>query len=205
MNRKMISVVLVLTCLSLAIASCINEPVSVMEARAEVQERIEGRNYYVPQNDLEFRNYNRRQILADDPTALLWCTSAFPIPSSPIFTVPIVGKLTSGNKRPYPVDRNPDYTTDRFLEAPGPDGMYGTSGEYRYGYTPGGIYADWYNMPTFCTTEPTIWQRESTVIVLQTDPILAEAHRLAREALAAGNEGEATRILEEAVNTIQGR
>lgn len=158
-------------------------------AMQEAQNRAENRSAYVPRNDLEFNNYDRRQQLSDDPTAILWCTSAFPIPSSPLFTVPIVGKLTSGGKRPFPAD-------------PGPDGMYGTSGDYRYGFTPADQYAEWYNMPTFCTTEPTIWQRKETVIVMQNDPELLTAQNAAREALKKGDTKEANRILENAIGKL---
>ncbi len=158
-----------------------------MEAAAD---KARDRNdYFIPKNDLDFHNYNRRQKIADDPTVILWCTSAFPIPSSPLFTVPIVGKLTSGGKRPFPND-------------PGPDGMYGSSGEYRYGFTPSGMYGDWYGMPTFCTTEPMVWQREQTVIVMQEDPLLMSAQEKAREFLKAGQADKANDVLEEAIKQI---
>ncbi len=174
-------------------------------AQAQAEKKAEGRNIFVQQNDIEFQNYNRRQQVADDPTTILWCTSAFNIPSSPLFTVPIVGKLTSGNKRPYPTERRNNYeTADYFPEKPGPDGMYGSSGEYRYGFTPAGIYADWYNMATFCTTEPTVWQRESTVIVMELDQTLLTAHQQAREALKRGDGTAATKILQDAINKTKG-
>lgn len=170
------------------------------EARLEAQRQAEQRQPYVQQNDIEFNNYNARQKIADDPTTILWCTSAFPVPSSPLFTVPVVGKLTSGNKRPYATGGYGSLS-----ELPGPDGMYGSSGEYRYGFTPAGVYVDFYNISTFCTTEPTIWQRESTEIVLQIDPDLLDAQRRAREALQKGNNQEATEILEEAIKKAQRR
>jgi len=159
----------------------------------EASLRAQGRHAYVPKNDVEFNNYDRRQKLSDDPTAIIWCTSAFPIPSSPIFTVPIVGKLSSGGKRPYPDQIN--------VDTPGPDGMYGSSGDYRYGFTPGGVYADWYGISTFCTSEPTIWQRQSTTIVMENDPVLTAAHNKAREALKRGDEQEAYKILAQAINS----
>lgn len=157
------------------------------EARQEAQNRASSRRAYIPHNDLEFKNYDKRQRIADDPTMILWCTSSFPIPSSPLFTVPVVGKLTSGGKRPFPDD-------------PGPDGMYGHSGDYRYGFTPADIYSEWYGMPVFCSAQPSVWQRESTTIVMRDDPTLLDAHKKAREALKGGNAAEANRLLEEAVN-----
>lgn len=183
------------------VCSCCNEDNSpAAQSRKKAEEMSSQRAAYVPKNDIEFKNYNRRQELADDATAILWCTSAFPIPSSPLFTVPIVGKITSGGKRPYATEINMcGSSMSYYPELPGPDGMFGPSGEYRYGFTPGGIYADWYGMPTFCTTEPMVWQRESTTIVMQTDPLFSEAHKRAREALKAGKEDEARKILEDAI------
>lgn len=144
------------------------------------------RKTFIPTNDLDFKNYDRRQKVADDPTAILWCTSSFPIPSSPLFTFPVVGKLTSGGKRPFATD-------------PGPDAMYGSSGDYRYGFTPNNIYIEYYNMPTFCTTEPTVWQRQETKMAMATDSVLLAAHKAAQQALKAGKGDEAVSILTEAL------
>lgn len=166
------------------------------KARQEATDRAESRSPYVQKNDVEFSNYNRRQQVADDPSAILWCTSAFPLPSSPLFTVPVVGKLTSGNKRPYETSR---VVTSGTSEVPGPDGMYGSSGEYRYGFTPAGVYVDFYGLATFCTTEPTIWQREHTAIVMQQDPNLLQAQQQAQAALRAGKPDDAARILDQAI------
>lgn len=175
------------------------------EAQGNALERAKDRKNYDLRNDIEGRNYNWREELADDPTTILWCTSAFPIPSSPLFTIPIAGKLTSGNKRPYPTSQ---YINDNSFnpELPGPDGFYGQSSEYRYGFGPAGKaeYSDFYNMPTYCTTVPRIWQRETTTIVMAEDPVLLEAQNRAKQALAQGRSEDAQRILGEAVNKIQG-
>ncbi len=177
------------------------------EAQKRAQEKAQNGEVYQPKNDMERKIYNKRQQIADDPTTILWCTSAFPIPSSPIFTVPIVGKLASGNKRPYPtsIALAGGSGGSYFPEIPGPDGMFGSSGEYRYGFTPGDYYADWYNMPCFCTTEPTIWQRQETKIVMQSDPQLLEAQNAARDALRKGNPKIANEILENAVKNLGGK
>jgi hypothetical protein len=106
---------------------------------------------YVPQHDLEFDNYNRRQKMTDDPTQIIWCTAYFTNPSAKPITFPIKGKLTSGSKRPFPDD-------------PGPDGMYGPSGDYRYGFTPGGNYVDFYGVETICTNALMIWQKQTTLV-----------------------------------------
>jgi hypothetical protein len=142
---------------------------------------------YIPHNNVEFNNYNARQKIADDPTTILWCTSAFPIPNSPMFTVPIVGKLTSSGKR------------IANLSDPGPDGMTGTSSDYRYGFTPAGVYVDFYNLQTFCTTEPTVFQRSSTKIVLAIDGNLSSAQAAAQAALKAGHPDQAQQILLQAL------
>lgn len=158
-------------------------------------------SYYVPVNGVELRNYNWRQQLADDPSAILWCTSAFPVPSSPFITVPIIGKLTSGGKRPFPLTVETASVQTGSNEIPGSDNMYGSSGEYRYGFGTGGKeeYYDFYGIPTFCTTVPTIWQRENTTFVSEKDPQLSEASRLAHDALVSGDTAKAEQILNDAV------
>lgn len=165
------------------------------------------RDVFTPQNDVEGDNYSRRQEIADDPTTILWCTSAFPIPSSPMFTVPIVGKLTSSNKRPFStsvveiVNGDPFGTVDHSYspEVPGPDGFFGSSSEFRYGFTPEGAYVDFTGLETLCTTEPLVWQREQTDIALSIDEELASAQAAAQELLAAGDTEGAADILAEAI------
>jgi hypothetical protein len=130
------------------------------------------RQNYNPTNDVEGKNYNARQVIADNPATLIWCT-AFPTsPNAKAFTVAVVGKLTSGNKRPYPTTQTVidgdtlGYTYNP--EIPGPDGMYGTSGEYRYGFDPAGNYVDFYNLETFCTNTPNVMQQQETIISIKT-------------------------------------
>lgn len=160
--------------------------------------KADARQPYVQKNDIEFNNYNKRQIVSDDPTTILWCTSAFPVTGAPLFTVPVAGKLTSGSKRPWP-DSQVQYESSYSPELPGPDGMYGSSGDYRYGFTPGGQYVDFYNMQTFCTTEPTVWQKDSTTIVTQTDQGLLAAQKQAQALMAQGKNAEAQAVLSKAV------
>lgn len=194
--------VLVVTALLGACESNPSEPSNQEQARKAIDQKIANREYYTPKNDVEFNNYQARQKLADDPTAILWCTTAFNQPGTPMFTVPIVGKLTSGNKRPYPTEIVREYTDhgSYYPELHGPDGMYGTSGEYRYGFSPGGVYEDFYNMPTYCTNEPTVFQRDSTEIVLQTAGDLQSAAQQAEAALASGDKAQAEQILNDAIN-----
>lgn len=129
----------------------------------------ENRTNYTPKNDVEGHNYNARQAIADNPSTLIWCTVFPTSPNAKAFTVPIVGKLTSGNKRPYPTEQtlvDGDTTGTMYNpEVAGPDGMYGTSGEYRYGFDPAGNYHDFYNLEAYCTTVPNVLQKETTVVL----------------------------------------
>lgn len=175
-----------LVCVSaIGIASC--NPQQESMDRATI--KAESRESYVQENDIEFQNYDRRQRMSDDPSTIIWCTSAYPFPGTPLFTVPVVGKLTSGGKRPFPVTEG----------QPGPDGMYGSSGEYRYGFTPAGTMVDFYGISTFCTTEPTVWQRENTTVVMTIDPTLSRAQAQASAALRRGDNAGAARILSAAI------
>src|SRR3989344_2970871 len=168
MFQRLVLTALLLGAVGLIVACGMpNDGTPQAQAQTEAIRKAQANKPYVPENDLEIGNYNRRQRKADDPTTIMWCTSAFPIPSSPLFTVPVVGKLTSGNKRPYPTEQvRAGDGVNYFPELPGPDGMYGSSMDYRYGFTPIGMYVDWTGMPLFCTEEPTIWQREQTAIVM---------------------------------------
>lgn len=164
-------------------AACIGDgpttpPTAAQQAQAKADAN-NASNVYIPKNNVELNNYNNRQRIADDPSTILWCTSAFPIPSSPLFTIPILGKLTSSTKRPTPsTTTNTTADTSYSPELPGPDGMYGTSVPYQYGFTPGGVYVEFSaSMNTYCTTEPTIWQRQSTTIAISPDPKLLAAQQ----------------------------
>jgi hypothetical protein len=181
--------------------TCSPAPTAAEQAQAQAAQKSQNHAAYIPKNDVEFNNYNNRMKISDDPTTILWCTSAFPIPSSPLFTIPVVGKLTSATKRPYPTSTtNTTAGTQYSPELPGPDGMYGPSTDYRYGFTPAGVYVDFYNLQTYCTTEPSIWQRQATKIVLGTDDKLFQAQQKARQLLAAGDKAGAEKVLEAAIN-----
>lgn len=179
--------------------------VRVSESQKAALERVQTRVMYEPKNDIEAKIYNRRQRIADDPTTILWCTTAFSTPGSPLVTIPIIQKLVSGNKRPYPTHMAAKGSTDTtyYPELPGPDGMYGSSGEYRYGFTPTDDYLDFYNMETLCTTAPLVWQKEATTLAMQADPALLEAHKKARAALKLGQPELAGKILADAIANNQ--
>lgn len=172
--------------------ACAGDPAPAQTAQQQAQSKADSNQVYIPKNNLELNNYNSRQKIADDPSTILWCTSAFPIPSSPLFTIPVLGKLTSASKRPFSTSQvNSWGDTVYSPELPGPDGMYGPSDSYRYGFTPGGVYVEWSGaMQTYCTTEPSVWQRQSTTIVLSPDKGLAAAQS-ACQALVASKAADA--------------
>lgn len=156
---------------------------------------------YQQHNNVEFQNYNERQKVADDPATILWCTAYPSNPNAKPLTFPIRGKLTSSNKRPYPTTVAETGGTDATYtpEVPGPDSMYGSSAEYRYGFTPAGVYVDFTNLETVCTTQPTVYQKQRTDIVFQTDQGLSTASAQARAALQANDPAKATQILIQAI------
>lgn len=169
-------------------SSCDGGGTPSTSAQQAAQQKASDHSPYIPKNDIEFNNYNDRMKISDDPTTILWCTTTFGNPSSPLITVPIVGKLTSGTKRPYSTSIVQQYYQNSGSyspELPGPDGMFGASTAYRYGFTPGGIYVEFSeSMPTYCTTEPSVFQRQSTTIALGTDNKLLAAQNAARAELA---------------------
>lgn len=153
---------------SLAVSACSKSSPAKSDSGTTI---ATNRTNYTPVNDVEGRNYNARQALADNPATLIWC-SAFPTsPNVKAFTVPIVGKLTSGNKRPYATTQviidNDTGGRTYSQEVAGPDGMFGTSGEYRYGFDPAGNYHDFYGIEVYCTSVPDIIQKQQTVIVVK--------------------------------------
>ncbi len=83
--------------------------------------------------------------------------------------------------------------------------MYGSSDPYRYGFTPEGNYVEFNGvMPTFCTSAPTVWQRDSTTITLATDTQLAAADKLAQSLIAKGDTAGAEQVLNQAITSSQG-
>lgn len=200
---------IVLSSLVLLGLSACGEDTEQSAAMIAAQRNAQEASIYIPENAIELANYNQRQRIADDPTSILWC-SFFPFGDTGPVTFAVVGKLTSGNKRPYPTSRNvTGYSADYSPERPGPDGMYGSSGEYRYGFSPDGNYHDLYGVQSYCTTMPMVYRRQpSGLTVSIVEPQLARATEQAREALRAGlNNGEvsqealanADRILNEAL------
>lgn len=142
------------------------------------------RDVYIPVNDVEFDNYNDRQRVADNPATILWCTFFPPTVGQEVFTTPITGKLTSGNKRPFPTEWRDNNANGYFAEKPGADAMFGSSGDYRYGFDPTRtVYQDFTDLGSYCTTEPKVWQKNHTRIVVEPAHDLLQLHNQARALL----------------------
>jgi hypothetical protein len=168
----------------------------------QVIEKQKKQRAYIPHNDVELRNYNDAQRLYDSPDTIIWCSTTWGNASAPLVTVPVTGKLTSSTTSFFPstkwVDRG-DYTFTE-VQTPSIDGMYHPNPpQYRYGFTPGGQYVDFFNMPTFCTTALTKFQRQATKVTVEFDAEARVAQKRAEAALRNGDEAGAQRVLQEAL------
>ena len=177
-------------------------PATQRQIQQQVKQRQEARTVYVPQNDVEFRNYNWRVEVADDSTTILWCTFFPPTVGQEPFTVPVIGKLSSSGKRPFPklkaMTGSSTYTYTP--EERQPDGMYGESSLYRYGYGPQGkgAYMDFTDLPSFCTLLPTVWQQNETRIIIKQSDMLNEISSQVRKAMQEGRLDDALELLGQA-------
>lgn len=146
-------------------------------------------------NHTDYQNFFKSQELYDNPSTILWCTFTWGNANSPMVTVPVAGKLTSSSVALNPgvqtkVGGGGDGSwTDTYNpEVVSSDGMYhGSPPPYRYGFTPGGQYVDFFNTQTFCTTALTDFQRQKTVVQLSVDPAMQAAQAKAEAALAECN------------------
>lgn len=171
---------------------------------------------FIPKHAVEFNNYNKSQELYDNPSTIIWCSTTWGNASAPIVTVPVTGKLTSSTVSFFPnkVEKSFEDYGSYFPELTSVDGMYhGTPPPYRYGFTPGGQYVDFFNMPTLCTTSLNSFQRSATKVTVSIDKAVQQAQRKAENVLAAGQQtqsdgstktapaaqAEAQRLLEGAV------
>lgn len=209
MKRILITMVV----LALLVAGCggnTRQKPNAQDAAQAASNALQSQVFQAKHN-VEFRNYNWRQRIADDPATILWCTFFPPgiagvsdgTTPGQAFTVPIAGKLTSSNKRPYDSTRYTDRGNYAFTprEVPGPDHMFGSSAEYRYGFGPTGIadYSDFTGFASVCTTQPKVWQA-NTPILTNTSVTLTSVTRAAEAALRAGDGAKAQQILSKAGN-----
>lgn len=166
--------------------------------RANIAHTAAARQPYEPKNEVEFNNFNKAQALYDDPTTIIWCTTTWANPSAPIITIPIAGKLTSSSVSYLSPDQQLDFGSEGHLlaQAPSSDGMYhGSPPPYRYGFTPGGQYNDFFNMETYCTTSLTRFQRENTFVSTSLDPEAKTLDAQAQDALKQKDPKRAAEIL----------
>lgn len=123
------------------------------KATRAVYEKAKDLKPYIPENDVELRNYTKAQELYDNPAAIQWCTLFPPSNSAPLVTFPVAGKLTT--------------SSTSYFEAGSQsvDGLFHGDSFYRFGFTPGDQYADVSNsMPMYCTTALTDFQRQNTFV-----------------------------------------
>lgn len=182
---KKIAAVALVSVTALSMASC--EDTVQKERLKEVTSNSVNRDAYIPQNDVEFNNYNKAQELFDNPATIIWC-SAFPsTPSAPIITVPIAGKLTSSSSSYFSPERL-DMNSGAVLQEKSVDGMYhGSPPPYRFGFTPGGQYVSFEGgMDVVCTTSLTQFQKDKTYIQIEED-VAHDQQAAAEEALKNGD------------------
>jgi hypothetical protein len=193
--------------LVLAVAGCGGSlAVAGADSAGDILSQIDGRSNstrpFVPAwPSPEFKNYTAAQRLYANPNTIVWCTTTWGNASSPLVTIPIAGKLTSSSVSFFPSTRawrgdhnidHPEYTPERRSV----DGMYhGSPPPYRYGFTPGGQYVDFFNMPTLCTTALTRFQRQTTKVAVTVDEQAKAADQAAEAALARGDRAGAQRAL----------
>lgn len=99
---------LVLAALTAGCGGSSSHPASAVQQAQQASQSLQSQVHQSKSN-IEFRNYNWRQEISDDPSTILWCTFFPPgltgvsdgTTPGQAFTVPIAGKLTSSNKRPY--------------------------------------------------------------------------------------------------------
>lgn len=193
--------------LTMGASGCNSGTTTASDKAKTVSDQLQGHIYQAKHN-IDFRNYNLKNRVTDDPSTILWCTFFPPGVQSTsngstpgqAFTVPIAGKLTSSNKRPYQANY---YNSDNnAFEQPAPDHMFGSSSEYRYGFDPTlAIYSDFTNMASYCTTSPTVWQAQNTQIVVQTQKALTNLSEAASASIRAGNPEKALALLKQAETT----
>lgn len=202
--RKLLLVALAAIVASFGLAACsLEEENANKEAKEQVDNNAKKLSPYLPQNDVEFDNYNRAQKLYDSPDTIIWCSTTWGNSNSPIITVPVAGKLTSSSTtffNPVSVINNDSSGSGVAVPSRSVDKLFHPNPpQYRYGFTPGGQYVDLFNMPTFCTTALTQFQREATRVSLTVDPAMQRAQRQAEAALRSNDPDAAQDALEGAL------
>lgn len=194
MRMRFVLLVAALTVALVAVSGCDlggGDNSAQSKQKAQVNANARRQTAYIPHNKVEYNNYNNAQKLYDSPSTIIWCTTTWGNPSSPIITVPVAGKLTSSSTTFFqPTDFETSGDTG-IVAIPGRsvDGMFHPNPpQYRFGFTPGGQYVDFFDMPTFCTTALTKATRQQTKVALTIDPTAQQATTEAEAALKAGTD-----------------
>lgn len=180
------------------LSACAEESSPKDEAKKS-GESFEKEAFIPPPGNTEQTNYNEAQKLYSNPTTILWCTVYPQANTSPIITIPVRGKLTSSTTTAFAPERvyNGDGDSNPVVSERSVDGLFHPNPPpYRYGFTPGNQYVDFFNLPTFCTTTPLKFQTESVQIDI--DSNLNEATKAASDALESGDTAKAQDILKQA-------
>lgn len=197
MKKKYLAVPFLI--LGLAFASGCGSSSANDQAQQAANKAGEAFKPYIPGTpNTEQTNYNRSQQLYNDPSTIIWCTAFPSSPTAPIVTVPIAGKLTSSTTSAFAGEHR-QAGGDGAVAVPSRsiDGLYHPNPPpYRYGFTPGGQYVDFFNLQTLCTTQPLKFQRQNLAIT--PDAALTNADAQAQDALKAGNAQKAQQILQQA-------
>lgn len=189
--RRLVFIALAVLALGILITGCGGSS-ERDKAKEAVEQNTKKIVPYVPQNEIEAKNYNKKEELFDNPNTIIWC-SAFPPGSNyPVITIPIAGKLTSSSVSILPSNHG---TEDGVVESADVDGLYhGSPPPYRYGFTPGGQYVSFEGgLAALCTTQPLEVQRQSVSVKVAGG--LDKASKEAEAALKSGNGKEAQAIL----------
>jgi hypothetical protein len=196
--KKVAAILLLLVLSAFGVTACGEESNSPERDQAvkAIEKNRENFVPYTPKNHVEGDNYNHAQELYDNPTTIIWCTAFPQSTSDPIVTIPIAGKLTSSSVSALPSNHTVT-EHDSVVENASVDGLFhGSPPPYRYGFTPGGQYVDFFNMPTICTTQPLEFQRQS--VSVKVDAGLSNATQQAEKALKQGDKKKAQEILQAA-------
>lgn len=194
--KKVICVLVLLALSAFGLAACGSSESSERHtAKQGAEENRKNFVPYIPKNQIEGSNYNKKEELFDNPNTIIWC-SAFPPGSNyPVITIPIAGKLTSSSVSVFPSDKVERDHGNAVVEAEDVDGLFhGSPPPYRYGFTPGGQYVSFEGgLATLCTTQPLEIQRQSVSVKVAGG--LNKAQKEAEVALKAGDSQKAQEIL----------
>ena len=165
MKKRTLALVATAAVLTLGIAGCSAETENRSDQLNASQKKFDDRVPPDVTGQVEYDNYIKAQELYDDPASIIWCTMFPESANAPIVSVPIVGKLTSSSVSYYPnqTAKGNSYGT-WYEENQSVDGMFhGSPPPYRYGFTPSGVYVDFFNIPTFCTTALNAFQKQTVI------------------------------------------